>query len=337
MEIDSSRIGFGNKSVPDNVHTIFNFNLPYAIPVPDGLYEIGLGGKRADLVIKRVQKKDVEGFSGTVSIQIKYDKYGKSSFSSISMKFPWKIDLEERGRIPLLLGKVPPRSKAKETVLRFLNRFIQVVRYTTKEYWVEQARYQDLLSYDVFYWDGRKSIPVMKTLIDTGVGGIMISGPPPFKVETQEQNNLNDLLRQEIDLDPSSMLLLNAKDACLQEDFRLAMIEVVAALEVILYNFIRVQGKIIGLPREELEEFIVKVGLTGNITTVLKMLTKDLEQIDDATLRECNGAIKIRNKILHEGLLDVASTDTEKRILAIEKMIDYLRRITPQTTNNVEQ
>jgi hypothetical protein len=115
----------------------------------------------------------------------------------------------------------------------------------------------------------------------------------------------------------------------LQEDFRLAIIEGVAALEMVLYDFIKVQGKNLDIAKKELEDFIVKVGLTGNVTIVMKALSKDLEQIDEDTLRKCRGAIRIRNKILHEALMDVGSTDTEERILAIEKMVDYLKRITP--------
>lgn len=165
-------------------------------------------------------------------------------------------------------------------------------------------------------------------LIDTGVGGIRIGGIP-FQVKDEKLDELREMLSKELPLDASKILLLNSKDACLQEDFRLAIIEGVAALEMILYNFIKVQGKNLDIAEKELEDFIVKVGLTGNVTIVMKALSKDSEQIDEDTLRKCRGAIRIRNKILHEGLMDVGSTDTEERILAIEKMIDYLQRITP--------
>jgi hypothetical protein len=209
-----------------------------------------------------------------------------------------------------------------------LNRFIDAVRYSTQEYWVERASYQDILSYNVSYWDGKKSYPVGRMLIDTGVGGIRIGGDP-FQIKDEKLDELKEMLSKELPLDASRILLLNSKDACLQEDFRLAIIEGVAALEIVLYNFIKVQGKNLDIAEKELEEFIVKVGLTGSVTIVMKALSKDLEQIDKDTLRECTGAIRIRNKILHEGLMDVGSTDTEERILAIEKMVDYLRRITP--------
>jgi len=55
--------------------------------------------------------------------------------------------------------------------------------------------------------------------------------------------------------------------------------------------------------------------------------TKNLEQIDDKIASKCKGAITIRNKILHEGLREVTSTETEERIIAIEEMIAYLNRL----------
>ena len=141
MKADSSQ-SKRNKKIPKNAHTIYSFTLPYAIPVPDGIYPIRVGKHIAEIAIKRIQRKEVEGFSGTGTIQMAFDKYGKSSFSHIEMKLPWTIDISKEGRRPLILGDIPPRSKAKETVLRFLNRFIETVRYITEEYWVEPARFK---------------------------------------------------------------------------------------------------------------------------------------------------------------------------------------------------
>jgi len=325
------------KNSPKNVHTIFSFNLPYAIPIPDGRYLVKIGKHIAEIAIKRVQKKEVEGgkVSGTGTMQIMFDKYGKSSFSSIQMKFPWKMDISEDGRKPLLLGlDVAPRRKAKEITLRFLNRFIETVRYVTEEYWVEPARYQDISAYEMFYWDGKKRYPAGLIMLDTGVGGFKLGTGHPFQVEAEKMQNLNNILLKELELDASKFFLLNSKDACLQEDFRLAIIEAVTALEIVLYKFIRKRGKKLGIPSKILEMYIIGprgVGLTGNISVVLKELTKDLEQIDDTVVSKCKGAIKIRNKILHEGLRGVSSTDTEKRIIAIEKMIAYLKRLIDMT------
>jgi hypothetical protein len=64
---------------------------------------------------------------------------------------------------------------------------------------------------------------------------------------------------------------------------------------------------------------------------VLGMLTKSLEQIDEETIRKCQGTIKIRNKILHEGLRDVGANETEERLVAVERMIAYLEKLVAQT------
>lgn len=317
----------GDKKILKNVHTICAFRLPYAIPIPDGIYRVRVGRHIAEIQIKRVQRKQVEGFSGSGTIQMAFDKYGKSSFSSIQMKLPWGIDLSEEGRKPLLLGDIPPRRKAKEIVLRFLNRFIETVRYVTEEYWVEPARYQDILSYEVFYWDGKKRHQAGLTLLDTGVGGIRVGTGSPFQVKDEKMQELMDILLNELELDASKIFLLNSKDACLQDDFRLAILEAVTALEMVLYKFIRKRGKKLKIPQDELDNHIVNVGLTGNISVVLKMLTEGLQQIDAETLRACKGAIKIRNKVLHKGLRKVSSTDTERRVIQIEKMISYLGRL----------
>ena len=317
----------GKKTLPKNVHTIFSFNLPYAIPVPDGIYRVKVGRHLARIAIIRVQREQVEGFAGTGTIQIAFDKYGKSSFSKIEMTLPWGVDLSEEGRTPLLLGGIPPRSKAKEIVIRYLNHFIETVRYVTEEYWVEPARYQDISSYEVLYWDGKKRYPARLTILDTGVGGIRIGTGHPFQVKVEKLQELKNILENELEVDSSKIFILNSKDACLQEDFRLAIIEAVTALEIVLYRFIRIQGKKLKIPAKDLKNFIIDVGLTGNISIVLKMLTKGLEQIDAEIVKKCKGAIRIRNKILHEGFRDVSSTDTEERIIAIEEMITYLKRL----------
>lgn len=321
----------GNKKIK-GVHTIFSFELPYAIPVPDGVYKIKVGRYTAKIDLKRVQKTWIEGMQlgykgihGKRYAQIPFDKYGKSSYSLIKIEFPWRIDLSEKGRKPKLLGDVPLRSKAKENALRFLNRFIETVRYVTGKYWVEPARYQDILSSEVIYWDEKKKRRAGR-IFDSGVGEMVFGEGDPFQIEAKKMQKLRNLLENELHLDPSRIFLLNSKDACLQEDYRLAIVEAVTALETVLYKFIRRQGEKLGIAKKDLEHFIVDVGLTGNISIVLKMLTKGLEQIDAEIVRKCKGAIKIRNKILHEGFMKVSSTDTEEKLVAVEKMIAYLNR-----------
>lgn len=329
LAVDSSEFK-SRTTIPKNSKTVFVFDLPYAIPIPDGVYEVKLGKYTAGVAVKRVQRKEVAKFEASGYAQMRFDKYGKSSFSHVAITLPWIVNFTEKGRKPTILGDIPPRSKAKEIVLNFLNRFIEVVRYISEEYWVEYARYQDILSYEAFYWDGKNKYPALIMMLDTGVGGIGIGNVPPFQIEAEKMQRIKKILVDEEEVDASKIFLLNAKDACLQEDFRLAIIEGVTALEIVLYKFIRMQGENLEISEKELEDFIVKVGLTGNISIVMKMLTKGLEQADGKIMEKCKGAIKIRNNILHEGFREVSSTDTEERIMAIESMIEYLKRLISQ-------
>lgn len=310
-----------------NTQTVFEFNLPYAIPVSDGSYPIKIGKKIGSLLIKRIQRKEVVNFKSSANMQLAFDKYGISSFSRIELTLPLIVNLQEEGRSPVILERGLVRLKAKEKVLLILNRFIEAVRYVTEEYWVEPARYQDILSYQIFYLDGEKKHPAMLTLIDSGVGGIGVGNEHPFKMDIEKIQHLKNVLLDKIKIETSRIFILNSKDACIQEDFRLATVEAVTALEMVLYKFIRMRGEKIGIQKGSLNNFIKETGVTGNISVVLKMLTEGLEQIDDDIISSCKGAITTRNKILHEGFRDVYSTDTEERIIEIEKMLDYLRRL----------
>lgn len=70
--------------LPKDTQTVFVFNLPYAIPVPDGSYQVKFGSRTGTLSIKRIQRQQVEGLTVTGNLQVKFDKYGKSSFSRVA-------------------------------------------------------------------------------------------------------------------------------------------------------------------------------------------------------------------------------------------------------------
>ena len=38
--------------IPSNCHTVFVFNLPFAVPVPDGIYEVKMGLKVVKIALK---------------------------------------------------------------------------------------------------------------------------------------------------------------------------------------------------------------------------------------------------------------------------------------------
>jgi len=314
-------------SIPSGcTHTIFSFHLPSSIPIPDGIYDVRIGKKTADVDIRRIQHKSFGKvqFDPKVFTQLRYDKHGWSSHSFVQIKIPELVDASEAtGREPRIPEDSHARDKAKDIALKFVNRLIEVTRHVTWEYWVESKRYEDLLSFQLSYWDGAKIYPVVSEFFDFP-GGLNMSSDHPFDMKPERLQELRTLLADDLGIDPARVFLLNSKDACLKEDYRLAIVEAVTALETSLYRFIRLRCRSLHLSEKDLEGFITIIGLYGTINVTLRIVTDGFEQIDDETIQQCNGAIAIRNKILHKGFRDVGATDTEQKIFAIEKMMDYL-------------
>jgi len=280
--------------IPNTSHTVFMFNLPFPIPVPDGIYEVKNGPKTAKIATKRIQRKKPKNIQSSDNFQRSFDKYGESSYTSISIRLPWIVNFEKKGRKQILHSDMQPHDKATEQVLRFLNRFIETSRYVTEEFWVESARYQDLLSYKAVYFDGKNQYPIKPSTSDSKPYEIKSKIEQPFKLDEKKHEQLINSLKNEIDLDPSKIFIMNAKifimnakNACLHEDFRNAIIQSVIALEIVLYQFIKFQGEKMKIPAKTLSSSIKEISLTGNIFAILKILTVDYKQIDPDIIQDC--------------------------------------------------
>lgn len=57
MAVDSFELK-GKSEVPQDAHTVFVFSLPFAIPVPDGIYPVKIGTHTAEISVKRVKRKN---------------------------------------------------------------------------------------------------------------------------------------------------------------------------------------------------------------------------------------------------------------------------------------
>jgi hypothetical protein len=323
------------ETVGQELHTILSFDLPFRIEIPDGFYEVKVDDRTALISAKQAKKTSVAGWSSTGgNINLMFDKYGLSGFSHIDIKFPWKMSAREDGRQAVLFAEPrisAPRNKNKEVALRFVNRLIEAVRVFYGQFHLRNVSYSDVLSWKQFYWDGKKRYRVCSHMFDQGCGGMRMTAGKPSEEQIREQEtklkSFREILKNADPLALDSLFLANAKEACLEEDFRMATVEAVTALEVVLYDFIQKRGHELKIPEKDLKDFIVKVGLTGNIRIVLRMLTEGREQSDEEEIGWCSGAITTRNKILHEGLRVLSPSETESRIENIERMIAYLRRI----------
>ncbi len=309
----------------DGLQTLIELDLPFSLPIPDGDYSIILHGKSAVASVKRVQHKQSEGWVATGRVDLMFDRRGRFAHSHVLLALSWMVDINERGRKPKFLDT--SRSKAKEYAIEFLNRLVDVVRYVTGEYQLQRISYPDITSFQINYWDGTQVIPGAIALLDSGTGGLRITTGPEPKFSKTKLGLITELLKGEKLLDMSKVLVLNAKDSALLEDYRMATVNAVIALEIRLAEFIRRRGRQLGIAKSKIRKFIVEVGLTGNLEIVLKMLAAGLEAPNDKLLAKCKGAIKERNNILHKGKAELPADETENRIEAIEYFIEYLDRL----------
>ena len=307
----------------EQTKTLFKFDLPFAIPVPDDVYPIKIGSELGKVSIKQKSKTDSKAKTESTTSQPNFDKYGVTSYSSLKVLVPKKVNMIEEGRKSVLIAPDMKRLKAQETVVRIVNRFIETSKHITSEYGVEPIRYNDILDLKAYFLDGGKKysvkVPTFKAKKEK---------EPTEKTTVQEETvkkEIKDALSVDYKFDLSNSFLLDSKDSCSKGDYIRATIEAATALEIALYQSILEEGKKAGVRPNDLKKMIKTIKATGDITAALKMLSKGTKELDPETIKDCKGALTVRNNVLQKGARNVYSTDTEKRILAIELMIKYLQ------------
>lgn len=222
-------------------------------------------------------------------------------------------------------AKKPAHSVIKRTAINFFNRFLEAYRFYSHEYHIEPIKNADIVSFECSYMRRGKTYTGIRYVIDTGSGGIR-SGDA-FLLDDQVHKELRDFLKSGKQIEIQERLLCNSKNHLATEEHPLALIEAVSALDIVLSAFIRKEGNNAGIGKKAVERFIRDVGVSGQVKVVLKLLTKAEKQLPDEIYSDCEGAITLRNKVVHEGLLKLDPTDIKRRLVSVEKMIRYVQAI----------
>ncbi len=118
-------------------------------------------------------------------------------------------------------------------------------------------------------------------------------------------------------------LLLGAKTFFHEEDYRMAVLEAVIALDIMIASIIRKIGRLRGISKGSLKDFLREVGLNRSMKVVLKMIIPD-RLPDDDVLEGCKTANTLRNKIVHEGRLNVSEIEAREAIQNIKTFIEHI-------------
>jgi len=204
--------------------------------------------------------------------------------------------------------------EAKAFSLKIINKFISLYRYLDND----SVHLVNLIESDLmdFYMEknGKGSFE-----ISLG-GGITPLNP---KRINEVSNMVEKALAEGYEIPLWRELILNAERYCYIGDFRVAILESITALELVVSKFISGALEAAGVQKKEIKEFIKEIGISKGLNVVVQLLIgKDM--IPNNILEKCRSAITKRNKIVHEGRKEIDYQSTKDSIIAVYQLINIL-------------
>jgi len=364
------KVMFGGKDLKqieqmaeNEVTTVISFHIPFLLHLLDGVYEMKYNNRWIAFQLSRVNESPeyTRKFFGIETrfprdAEIPKDRFGRLAHTHVTVYIPYRIlddkdtfvyecpecgiELTSSSTMCSLCGatfaeekaKKPGHSIIKRSAIKLLNIFLEAYRFYSKEYHIEPIKNADIVSFECDYMSRGKHYSGYKYIIDTGSGGVK-SGSA-FILPNDIHDELRDFLKQDRPIEIHELLLCSSKNHLLTEEYPLVLIEAVSSLEIVISNFIRKESKSAGISLKAVKKFIHDVGVSGEVKVVLKLLTRGKAQLDDDIYKDCEGAITLRNKVIHAGFLKLDPTDIKRRFISIEKMLRYIQALLSEKTEH---
>ncbi|MCK4735623.1 MAG: hypothetical protein KAT65_24425, partial [Methanophagales archaeon] len=250
----------------------------------------------------------------------KNDKKGYFRYTKVSVSMPLK--------------KIEPQSinldKMLNNASNAINRLIEAYRYITSDYYVERLKKEDI---DVVCKHGEMEIYLNNEKISTELE--MTPTLVPFIGDKKEDvhRRLEDFLTEDKPVPIFENIFLNAKDLLLKEDYRLAVLEAVIALEVYLHEFLENKFKNDKKYDEPLINHLLKrPDINLRLKELLELATgKKLHEWNKSLWDEWDsgkdGVKKLRNDITHRKKITVTPEEAKNAINTIEEIIRCIKKI----------
>lgn len=235
------------------------------------------------------------------NIEFLNDRWGIDSYSRIEIETEKDMDLSDV-------------DKTRSFALKIINKFISLYRYFDGDaVHLVNLIDSDLMDFNVEK-DGRGNFMIVLG------GGITPLNPNRVaEVSTMMERALSD----GYDIPLWRELILNAEHYCYVGDYRMAILESITALELVISKFISGELIAIGIQDKDIREFIKEIGVSKGLNIVVRLMMGK-EGIPSDLLERCKGTITKRNKIVHEGRKETNYQSTKDSILAIYQLIQLL-------------
>jgi hypothetical protein len=222
-------------------------------------------------------------------------------------------------------SQTPLTPEKLEEIRLFVNRIFRAYRLITKQTFnsgtITQLAKQDFLNYVQYGEIGENEKLIGKPRFISYIHRLNIGG-----IGDEEFSEIRRLAESpDLILERSyDEILLQAKSFFDQENFRMALLEAVIALEIVVSSIISRIATEKGISEGETGDFLVRVGLAYSLEVVLKLLIPESLPREEVILG-CKGANTIRNGIMHKARLSVSQSEAEDAINNIEMFISQVK------------
>lgn len=209
-----------------------------------------------------------------------------------------------------------------------VNEFIERVRNNFGQYWIRQLPKYDSRQYSLGYYashilnmhwslDDRKSWKVIDPDTPETVKATFYALPAPDYLQFLMEEDWKSISNLDCSNNSSNQFLIRSHRLCKEGNLRLAFIEAVTALDLSIHEFIR---------KRAFSELLIKsskaVFSKKPLRTQLTILCSSFNTIPQDQIERSIKAIKLRNKIVHNGVNP--SDKNEPWLYALLNTVSYL-------------
>jgi hypothetical protein len=220
----------------------------------------------------------------------------------------------------------------KEMVLEngigVLNKFIDSLRLVGGLYYLRKVSYNDIFNYKCTYHQG--GVKKFEYAVDVSCKSALLIGQVE-KLDLKLMEPINQLLQSDISLPVFNELLLDARSYLEDGNFRMAVIDAVSALELLVSERIYEGLKQMGYDDDLIDILMSKHWhLNERLSKLWKYIFGEAftESNNDLWIKiggSQNSCLNIRNKIVHKGYMP-DKVESNNIILAIEEAINKINQ-----------
>jgi|GEM_PF-6654674 len=274
-------------------------SLPYCLYRVDTRFfklNDGFGSKIRFLKVETTPNRRTQA---SQNIEIIRDRWGIDAHSDVEIYTDKTFDKPE---------------ESESFALNLINDFVKRYRhYDTEAIHLVSLTREDLFGFNTFT-NGQGIMSV------SFAGGMTTVNPlRNYEISTKIEQSI--VSKEEIPLWVE--LLRNADQYLYQTEYRHSVLESIIALELVVSNFIRAKCHQKGISKEDADEYVKNVGISGNIKVTLKLLLDSVILPKQEVFGHCKASITKRNHIVHNGE-NASIIDAQDSIKYGRILIDFI-------------